>query len=52
MLCEVDQHEQQPIFGGRQGRVLIGGVASRLSAPSMERPFGHVPQERRFEGGH
>jgi hypothetical protein len=29
MLLEVDQHEQQPIFRGRQGRVLIGGVVSR-----------------------
>jgi hypothetical protein len=52
ILLEVDQHEQQPIFRGWQGTVLLGGVASRLPTPPMQGPFGHVAQERRLKGGY
>ena len=52
MLLEREQNEQQSIFRGGQGTVLIGRLASRLPPPSMERPFGHVPQERCLKGGH
>jgi len=52
MLLEVDQHKQQSIFRSRQGTVLLGRVTSRLPAPSMARPYGHVPQERRLKGGY
>ena len=52
ILLEVDQYEQQPIFRGRQGTVLIGRVASRLPTPSLQGPFGHGVQERGLKGGH
>ncbi len=41
MLLEVDEHEQPPILRCRQGTVLIGRVASRLPALSMQGPCGH-----------
>jgi hypothetical protein len=50
-LLEVDQHDQQPIFWGRPGTVLRGRVTSRLPAPAMARPCGHVTQECRLKGG-
>jgi hypothetical protein len=52
IVLEVDQDAQQPIFRGWQGTVLLGRSASPLPAPAMERPCGHVSQERRFKGGH
>jgi len=51
MLLEVDQNEQQTICRCRQGAVLIGRVSSRLPAPSMQGPCGHVLQERCLKGG-
>jgi hypothetical protein len=44
ILLEVDQDEQQPIFRGRQGTVLISGIAARLPAP----PMSYSPE---FSGG-
>ncbi len=52
IVLEGDQHEQQTIFWGGQGTVRLGRVASRLPAPSMQGPFGHVVQERRLKGRH
>ncbi len=46
ILLEVDQNEQQTIFRCGQGTVRIGRIASRLPAPSMQGPDGHVVQER------
>ena len=51
MLLEGDQNEQQTICCCRQGAVLRGRISSRLPAPSMKGPFGHVWQERRLKGG-
>jgi hypothetical protein len=45
MLLELDQDEYQLIFRGRQGTVLIGGIASRLPAPAMQGPVGHVARK-------
>src|SRR5215831_4877762 len=50
MLLEVDENEQQAILRGRQGTIRIGCVASCLPAPSMERPRGHIGQERGLKG--
>lgn len=52
MLLEADQDEQQPILRRGQRAVLIGRVASHLPAPPMQRPVGHVAQERRLKGGY
>ena len=52
IVLELDQHAQQTIFRCWQGTVRIGRVASRLPAPAMQGPFGHVAQERRLTGRH
>jgi hypothetical protein len=41
-LLEVAQDEQQSILRGRQGTVLIDGIASRLPAPPVQGPFAHI----------
>jgi hypothetical protein len=35
VLLEVDRDEQQAVFRGRQGTVLIGRIASCLPAPPV-----------------
>jgi hypothetical protein len=52
ILLEVDQHEQQSLFRGRQGTILIGRIASHLPAPPVQGPVGHVPQEGLLKGGY
>jgi hypothetical protein len=52
ILLEVDQNEQEPIFRGGQGTVLIGRIASRWPTPPRSGPFGHVAQERCLESGY
>ena len=51
ILLQIDQDEQQSIFRGRQRTVRVGRIASRLSAPPMQGPFGHGAQEGRLTGG-
>ena len=52
MLLEVDQNKQETIFRCREQAVGRGRRASRLAAPSMQRPYGHVVQERGLTGRH
>ena len=51
ILLEGDQNAQQTICRGRQRAVRRGRVSSRLPAPSLKGPCGHVLQERRLKGG-
>jgi hypothetical protein len=52
MLLEGDQHEPEPVCRGWQGTVLIRRRASRLTAPPVQGPVGHVPQEGVLKGGY
>ena len=47
---QVDQHEEQPIFGCRQGAVLIDGKLAGGPGFPIETPRSHVRLERRLEG--
>jgi hypothetical protein len=47
---QVDQNEEQPIFGGRQGAVLIDGKLAGGPGLPIEAPHGHVRVERGLEG--
>jgi hypothetical protein len=47
---QVDQHEEQAIFRGRQGTDLIDGKAARRAKFAIQPPGGHPGVERRLEG--
>jgi hypothetical protein len=47
---QIDQHEEQPIFGCRQGTVLIGGKLAGGAGLPIEPPHSHMRLERGLEG--
>jgi hypothetical protein len=47
---QVDQHEEQPIFGCRQGAVLIDGKLAGGPGFPIKAPHGYVRLERGLEG--
>ena len=51
MLFDGDEKEQKTICRCREWAVLRGRISSRLPAPSMQGPCGHVWQERCLKGG-
>lgn len=52
MLFDVDENEQQLVFGGGQGRILVGGVAAVEPRESINRIGLHTVQKTALEHGH
>jgi hypothetical protein len=47
---QVDQDKQQPILGGRQGTVRIGGIAAGSAQHAIEASAGHMGLEGGLKG--
>ena len=47
---QIDQDKQQPIRGGRQGTVLVGGLPAGGARLPIEAPVGHMGLERGLKG--
>jgi hypothetical protein len=47
---QVDQDTEQPILGGRQRTVLVGGVSAGGAWLPIEAPVGHMSLERGLKG--
>ena len=47
---QVDQDEEQPIFGCRQGAIFVHGKLASCPGFPIEAPRGHMGLERHLEG--